>query len=517
MSRIYDVIRRYDAARSVISSGVSVFAIGDPVGAQLNAAVRGIRNHVGDDDSTAWAEVLRVSEILRWRRITQPQPNKFSPFVEEMAQTIAQEASRLRNFVDAGELLDQLEGAAMAVATSDNPVGAVLLGSLEEVGPEQCVVVASRMAARVGLLAWLGDRGVQVVVPSELEGLGEGIDVSFAVGPPIFIPRGLFPRGLVTAPVTSELTFVMPAWFSQRALLGPEYVLQGSDFSDFADGGIEIRAKVFQIGDIAERAVDEPVEPDPQDIYYPQPEWGSRTSGDRDPLPDETEAWKVLLGGGLALWLDDGERIRSLDPTQPVGARVTYESIEGVVPGTYLLLRDGETERQAMYDAALSGAKGNAAQIKVTQDIWKQTLTDRLAKQQIGSVVDELARLSVRSATRVRAWTEPTLICPKRAEDFSLLLGWLGIPEHPTYSNAITLRRALYKASAELGRELEEAVGRADLKSLIRDGIMHLDLQREGFRGMIVARVLARSPFTEIVPRQRTRIPFEDGGAKWLE
>ncbi len=43
-------------------------------------------------------------------------------------------------------------------SAGDNPVGAALLSSLEEVGPERCVIVASRMAARVGLLAWLGDQ-----------------------------------------------------------------------------------------------------------------------------------------------------------------------------------------------------------------------------------------------------------------------------------------------------------------------------------------------------------------------
>jgi hypothetical protein len=73
----------------------------------------------------------------------------------------------------------------------------------------------------------------------------------------------------------------------------------------------------------------------------------------------------------------------------------------------------------------------------------------------------------------------------------------------------------VYKASAELRKELESAVSQADLRVLERDGILHLD--REGFRGMIVARVLARSPFTEIVPRPQVRVPFSDGSAQWLD
>jgi hypothetical protein len=117
----------------------------------------------------------------------------------------------------------------------------------------------------------------------------------------------------------------------------------------------------------------------------------------------------------------------------------------------------------------------------------------------------------------VRAWADPRLICPQRDADFALLLDWLGEPAQPTYGNAITLRRAVYKASADLRKELEAAVGHADLRVLERDGILHLDLPREGFRGMIVARVLAKAPFTEIVSRHRVRVPFTDGSAQWLD
>lgn len=517
MSRTNEVMHRYDALRSVMSRGVSVFVVGDPAGAKLNAAVRRIRYHVLDGGSTAWDELLRMANVLRWRRITQPQPNFYSPYVAEITQNIARQAMALRNFVDAKPLLDDLESAALAVAATDSPVGSELLRSVEEVGPEHCVVVASNGSARAGLFAWLGEHGATVVTPSQLGTLQGGVDLSYIAGPPTFFPRGLFPHGLVTAPATAELTFVMPAWFDQRFLLNAEYVLPQSAFGEYAEGGLNVRAGVYHIGNIAAPEPELTEDPRMEDIYYPEPLWGSRTSGDRDPLPDETEAWKILLGGGLALWLDDGERIRSLDLTQPEGARVDYESVDDVSRGTYLVLRDGETERQAMYDAALAEMKNQSARIEATQEKWKGALADRLTIQNLSSAIDELRQLGVRSASRVRAWTEPTLICPKRAEDLAILLQWLGMPEEPAYSHAIALRRALYRASADLSRELERAIGRADIGDLERNGIMHLDLQREGFRGMIVVRVLARSPFTEIVSRQRTRIPFEDEGAKWLE
>src|SRR4029079_19591167 len=92
---------------------------------------------------------------------------------------------------------------------------------------------------------------------------------------------------------------------------------------------------------------------EPEDELLPQPVWGERQSSEREPTFDEVEARKVLLSGSLAVWLDDGERIRTLDPAQPSGERVTYTPVSAVREGTFLLLRQGESERGALHQAAL--------------------------------------------------------------------------------------------------------------------------------------------------------------------
>jgi hypothetical protein len=131
--------------------------------------------------------------------------------------------------------------------------------------------------------------------------------------------------------------------------------------------------------------------------------------------------------------------------------------------------------------------------------------------------IAELRARGVRSATRVRAWTEPTLISPKYENDLVLLLEWLGLAVEPSRRNAMALRRAVYQVSADLREELEDAVSRTNLAALERDGHMSLEIQREGFRSMVVARVQARSPYTEIVPRPQTRLPISDRSGEWLE
>lgn len=504
MSRVHDVARRYVAAGSVIHQGISIFAVGDPAGAQLNAAIRRALFVLGDERGEVWNGVLQAANALRWRRMTQPQPLEFQA-QQPLIDDIVRQAKRLRNLVSDGALLDLLAEAALAVGETVSPLGSVLLESIQEVGPEACIVVASRGAARAGLAAWLDEVGATVLVPSELDTVGETIESSYIVAPPTFMPSSL-----VTAPVTPEVTFLMPAWFGNRSV-------PSSTFGVHAEGQIVVKTNVHQVGDTTEPETGIVADEEIADVYFPQPTWGARTSDDREPTSDEMEARKVLLAGGQGLWLDDGDRIRSLDPGQPEGARVGYEAVSGVVPGTYLVLREGETERGAMYDQAISTLGAKAVGIVTTQSRWKQRLEERLAQVGARRAAAELERLGVRSSGQVRAWTEPRLICPQRDADFALLLGWLGEPSQPTYGNAITLRRAVHKASSDLRRELEAVVGRADLRALERDGILHLDLPREGFRGMIVARVLAIAPFTEIVSRHQVRVPFTDGSSQWLD
>lgn len=504
MSRAHDVARRYHASGSLMRQGVSIFAVGDPAGAQLNAAIRRSLFVLGEERSDAWNGVLQAANALRWRRVVQPQPREFHT-QQLLIDEIVRQTKRLRNLVGEGALLDLLAEGAAAVGATDSPVGAVLLESIQEVGPRGCVVVASNGAARAGLASWLDEVGAAVLTPSELDMIGAGIETSYVVAPPIFMPTSI-----VAAPTTPEVTFVMPAWFGNRSV-------PSTTLGEHAEGQIVVKATVYQIGDSTEpeAAIDETEEIG--DVYFPQPAWGTRTSAGREPSTDEVDAWKVLLAGGQGLWLDDGDRIRSLDPKQPEGARVGYEAVKSIVPGTYLVLRQGETERGAMYDQAVAALGPRAADILTTQLRWKASLEERLARIGTRQAITELERLGVRSHGQVRAWTDPRLICPQRDADFALLLDWLGASSLPTYANAIALRRAVYKASADLRKQLEAAVGRADLRVLEREGTLQLDLPREGLRGMIVARVLAKAPFTEIVNRHQVRVPFTDGSAQWLD
>ncbi|MER7604760.1 hypothetical protein [Nocardioides sp. NPDC127503] len=504
-SRVQEVIRRYEASAAVLRHGVEIFAVGDPAGARLNAAVRRLIYTADENGSDIWGDLLRAANALRWRRMTQPQPGDRNQALIEAARAVRREARLLAGAVADDALLEEVSRAAEDVRETDSPVGHELRRSIEEADPAICAVVASSNPARAGLQDWLETLAVPVVLPGELGGLSDAIEQLYVVGPPIF-----FPSSVVTAPATEEVAFLLPSWFGHRSLPTSRLAMQ-------ADGAMKVQAKERVVGDVTEPESPVPGDEPTEDIYYPQPTWRGRTSGDREPGADEAEAWKVLLAGQLAIWLDDGDRIRTLDPRQPAGERVTYAAVDAVAQGTYLVLRDGATERGAMYEAALRRMGTRADNIVVTQRAWKAALTRQLAVRSASACIRELRAQGVRSAARVRAWIEPTLISPKHEQDLVLLLEWLGLPVEPTHRNAMELRRAVYQATADLREELEDAVSRADLAALEREGYMRLAIAREGFRSMVVARVHARSPYTEIVARQQTRVPFGDRSSEWLE
>lgn len=503
MSRVVALNQRYAASASLAQEGVEVVAIGDPAGARFNVAVRRLLGLVREEGGAYFDDLLGAAKALRWRQITQPQPASFNPGRQYLATEVIKHARSLRGAIGDQSLLDELASSARVLAETDSDVGPALLRSIGEVGADACVVVAASRAAATGLEPWLRDHGVLVLTAGDLEREQPEREQAYVVGPPRF-----YRSSLVTAPVTEAVSFLLPAWFGDRTV--PRSVI-----APYAEGAIRIKARVFLEGDTSEPVFDLPGE-DNEDEYLPQPVWGSRREDEREPTSEEVEARKLLLSGNLAMWLDDGDRIRSLDPDQPSGERVTYTDVPAVRPGTYLLLRQGETERSALYQAAIARLLQRDA-VDRSQADWKQLLASRIHEGGYGQVVRQLRDVGVKTADRARAWTDPNLIRPANDQDFERLLRWLGIPVQPAFGYATMLRKSLYLVSAEIGRQLEAAVSAAELTELDVTGHLSLDIKTEGFRGILATRVLAVSPFTEVVSRRDARVPFEDRGGQWLE
>jgi hypothetical protein len=511
MNRIEALTQRYEAVTSLMRNGVEIVAVADHVGARYNKVVRRLMLAAVDDPGL-WEDLIRPARILRWRQATQPLPTGQAPGLVAAATEVIRQVKLLRGAVADDCLLDDLSASALETAESQTPLSGTLCGLIGRAGPANCVVVAASRPAQATLSDGWGKLGVRVLTAAELAREEACTDQAYAIGPPVF-----FGGSLVTAPAAFAVSFLIPDWVQDR-------VVPSSGIARYADrGGIQVRSRVRADpngggGGAGEEGVDEAAAGQADDLL-PQAVWAPPRTPLREPGSEEVKARKVLLSGSLAIWLDDsdGERIRTLDPAQPDGERVAYSPLETVKPGTYLLLREGETERGAVSAAALKLLGLDARGIVATQHEWKERLARRTESCGHGVAAADLRRRGVKTADRVRAWADPYLIRPQDDAAFRHLLEWLDIPVEPSYSNATRLRRATHRVTADIRDQLQAAVDAADLATLVREGHLSLETAVDGFRGMIATRVLAISPYAEIVSHHDVRVPFTDRSAQWLE
>jgi hypothetical protein len=506
MSRVDALIQRYAASASLVRNGVQIVAVTDVVGARFDAAIRQFIRSV-KDDLAVWDDLIRPATMLRWQLVTRPQPGGPNPVLGDAAAEVTRQVQRLRGAVANGRLLDDLAVAAEDAAASESPLGPTLRTLIDMPEATGCLFVAASRAAQASLSNGWGSLAVRVLTSADLGRETACVDQAIAIGPPRF-----FGAALVTAPAAYAVTFVIPSWVRDR-------LIPFSAIADYAeDGAIRIRSHVRALGH--ESALEPPeAEQESDDELAPHPVWGFHREVAREPASDEVTARKVLLSGNLAIWLDDfeGERIRTLDPVQPAGERVTYAKVKTVQPGTYLLLRRGATEHSALLAAAIQLLGGRGPGIDTTQRAWKEALARRLDNLGYVAAAEGLRSRGVKASDRTRAWADPALIRPHSDDDFRHLLEWLGISAEPSFTNATALRRAHYRASARVREELETAVDGADLARLDRDGHLSLGIPVDGFRGMIATRVLAISPHADLIARRHARVPYTDRGAQWLE
>jgi hypothetical protein len=196
---------------------------------------------------------------------------------------------------------------------------------------------------------------------------------------------------------------------------------------------------------------------------------------------------------------------------------VMHSDVKLVGPGTYLVLREGQSERQALYDRAVALLGDRGPQAKASQRRWKEALQVKLRRAGRQEVRRALAQIGVHRMDRATAWTEETLTRPQNDQDFVRLLAWLDVPLHPTFELATELRRLRLQASADVRESLESALSVASMTTLEEHGHLRLDLDLPGFRGIIATRVLAISPHAELIARHDVRVTTADRSAQWLE
>nr|WP_159047576.1 hypothetical protein [Streptomyces antibioticus] len=508
MSRLQQLIELYRVAEEVAEgrSRLELVSIADQTAWRVDQILRSLTAALGGESATPLADVVACARSLRWCLLIEPFPVRHGAARFARAREIEALATRCIRSVDDAlhEPLRELILLAQAVcADTLPPTGELLLQSIREIGAEDCVVILASARAAQGTQEWFGELDLRAQVASDTHHSQLAIhDTAYYVGPP-----SLFRPSVTASPRARNITYLFGSWVRDRRI--PRLRL-----AEFAEGASSLRIRTFQVGDQpALPAKLASVAPDlrPEPVWTPPP-------ADRAACHDDVMARQVLLGGGLSIMLDtDGELIRALNPARPVGERVELRRVADLVPGAYLVLREGETGRDALYERTMQLLGDDSTAVEATQNEWKSALRRRLTSLGRPKVVDALRRTGLKAAGQAAAWTERTVARPQRDEDFLLLLKWLELEPDRYIANASLLRRRRSQAMADIREELERSLADADMQSLERDGCLRVVPGGTRFAGITAARVLAIAPFEVPVHKHAIRIPRDNRSARWLE
>ncbi|MEV8029766.1 hypothetical protein [Cellulosimicrobium funkei] len=527
-TRIENLDKRYEDVASVLRDGVEVQLADDPAGYRYSQAVRVVVRTAEHDGPEVWADVVGAAKSLRWKLLLHPEPD--SSLILEHIDSLAEQVERIRPNVADHATLDEILEAAFALRTAAPAVGRLLQEAIEDFTAADCLVVAgSRIAAESisRWLAFLGSNdqnflGARVLAAGDLRRKAPEATTALLVGPPRF-----FHSSMVTAPVTPEVTFLVPNWFGDRSI-------PATSLSEYAENPIQIR--LHEKGrrrpeplQVRAEVSEEPLMDQPDEAQLePSVVWSKPQGEDKTPRPDEVRARKVLLCGGYSVWVDDGDRIRSLDPSQPVGENIVYLPVDAfrelntdqlARTEIYLLLRStGSSQHAYLHERAQASLGGGLVSVQTSQGRWKEKLRQRIDSWGEEQVIRSLEEEGVQAAGEAVSWTGEGFTRPLRNDDFRLMLEWLGFqPDGAEYINATRLRSAFRSESQKVQTQIGKSIRCDDLERLKQDSHITLPSPVQGEPGLTAARVLAVSPYDVIKQRHEVRVLRRDDSGRWLQ
>ena len=191
--------------------------------------------------------------------------------------------------------------------------------------------------------------------------------------------------------------------------------------------------------------------------------------------------------------------------------RLTQSEISprSVGVGNFVVLREGQSDSEALLIQAASNLGSRYPEIEKNQKIWKSSLQAAIDKQGLKKVSRDLVDLGLKSENRLRDWINPNLRRPLRDEDFRILLKYLGLEINTFYESATLLRRTILKVAMEFRNQLEKAINDISVKNLLNDGTVVIKAPVSGIANLFISRMVGVSPIEVYVDSQKIRIPFE--------
>jgi len=503
MNRIQFLTSSYEALERMLrsQSAIRFRLLEDTEGAEFNQAVNHFVSEVREINDDTVKTVVSMAKCLRWRRFMQPQPVASDWKSRELCEQLEQRCEVVRKVVANGVALDQLLSSAQRLLDEDSAVVKELRLLDSEDDGDYLLVVRDRSTATL-IQSWLEDQNLQVSAAQDIRSEQHWFDFVHVLG----FPRAFDPS-IFSSPVGDDVDYVFPSWIHCRSL--PESSLMG-----LVENPLSMTVHNSEILNSTIRTT----EGEPDDglsWYLPEPVWSVPPHDRSCCSSDLVDARQIYLSGGWETWLDDGERVRTLEIDKITGVRVSNLAPEEVTVGSYLLLREHESERGLLKRLAQSRIP-RAEETISEQRFWKERLLARIKQIGVERVRRELRNLGVGAYRQVDTWSDMELIRPKSDNDFLSLLDWLDIPREPTFQDVRTLQSEVRRISHEITAELENQASRVNPEELERQGHMHFKVSTDGVRSMVATRVMAIRSSVQKVPKSFTRTLRKNDCDWWI-
>lgn len=514
MNKLETINAKYRLADNPHTLDIELIPVFDDVGSKVDQVLRQLI--ISTKDSELTLELINTIKALRSRLITDIQPSEFNPRVAYAADTAVEEIKKCHLGVntDTQQLFDSIENLCNHVKTIPSPIGSALEDCIREIGEENCAVLTSSKVTQSSVSSWFQSKGIstQIFCKGDLSEVKDNLEQLYVVGPPIF-----YPTSLLYSPVSSQLTFLMPSWFKMLDL--PQ-----SPMDEFSEGFIKLKPKKHPMGQSHGLESDERVETTPlsEQELLPQPYWQTSEINNTDCGENDIKAHLTILSGDFACYLSEQDEVQTFDPNSTTGSRLSRLQFDMLCPGAFLILRHDEYGQGSLYEEAINSFGDRSHDILSTQSIWKEALRKLISSHNKQQVEELLRNAQIHAYTRAEEWVATDVDRPQRSMDFRLLLRLLNLPDQRYFDNATQLRSKRLSLGREVRRALENElvnIPSSTLKQLGSNGYIELSPKQAQLRNMVVAKVLAISPYEQVVPRQKTHTAFSHvtTWSKWVE
>ncbi len=230
----------------------------------------------------------------------------------------------------------------------------------------------------------------------------------------------------------------------------------------------------------------------------------------------EVEARLYLLGGGYGVYLDDLGKVYVLDVENDSG--VSQVPVREVFVDTAIVLRRERGGKDFIADVADSLLGDTAGELRSLQERWKTALQEKV--WELGGVprTEEVLRRRGARYQNVRYWMTDSIKTQNR-EDFRILMELVGMGEDADFiwGQMGLIDRAHRSAGHRIRAMLFDEIPKADLRRLVREGYLDIELPLEGAGVLTAFLVESKAPKREPVPTRVLRATFPvSSGDMWL-